>query len=206
MTVEELPAYLKVEWPRLKQDLLEGEYRPQAVKRVNIPKPDGGVRQLGIPTVVDRLIEQAVLQVLSPLYDPTFSNWSYGFRPKRNAHQAVSQAREYVEQGNDWVVDIDLEKFFDRVNHDMLMGRLAKRIGDKRLLKLIRRYLQAGIMSEGVVVSRGEGTPQGGPLSPLLANVLLDELDRELERRGHKFCRYADDCKSTYEVSGRGSE
>jgi RNA-directed DNA polymerase len=194
MTVEELPEHLKVEWPRLKQELLEGEYKPQAVKRVEIPKPDGGVRQLGIPTVVDRLIQQAVLQVLSPLYDPTFSNWSYGFRPKRNAHQAVSQAREYIEQGNSWVVDIDLEKFFDRVNHDMLMGPLAKRIGDKRLLKLIRRYLQAGIMSEGVVVNRLEGTPQGGPLSPLLANVLLDDLDRELDRRGHKFCRYADDC------------
>ncbi len=205
MTVEELPEHLKVEWLRLKQELLEGEYKPQAVKRVEIPKPDGGVRQLGIPTVVDRLIEQAVLQVLSPLYDPTFSNWSYGFRPKRNAHQAVSQAREYVEQGNDWVVDIDLEKFFDRVNHDMLMGRLAKRIGDKRLLKLIRRYLQAGIMSEGVVVSRVEGTPQGGPLSPLLANVLLDELDRELERRGHKFCRYADDC-NIYVRSQRAGE
>lgn len=205
MTVEELPEHLKVEWPRLKQELLEGKYKPQAVKRVEIPKPDGGVRRLGIPTVVDRLIEQAMLQVLSPLYDPTFSNWSYGFRPKRNAHQAVNQAREYVEQGNGWVVDIDLEKFFDRVNHDMLMGRLAKRIGDKRLLKLIRRYLQAGIMSEGVVVNRLEGTPQGGPLSPLLANVLLDELDRELERRGHKFCRYADDC-NIYVRSQRAGE
>jgi RNA-directed DNA polymerase len=205
MTVQQLPEYLKAEWPRLKRELLEGLYRPQPVKRIAIPKPDGGVRQLGIPTVVDRFIQQAVLQVLSPLYDPTFSESTYGFRPRRSGHQAIAKAREYVTEGNGWVVDIDLEGFFDRVNHDMLMGRLAKRVGDKPLLKLVRRYLQAGIMSNGVVLDRMEGTPQGGPLSPLLANILLDELDRELERRGHKFCRYADDC-NIYVKSQRAGE
>lgn len=194
MTVDELPEYLEEAWPRLKGELLEGQYEPQAVQRVGIPKPDGGVRELGIPTVVDRLIQQAVLQVLTPMYDPTFSDHSYGYRPGRSAHHAIAQARKYITEGNEWVVDIDLEKFFDRVNHDVLMGRLAKRIGDKRLLRLVRRYLEAGVMVNGVVMDRGEGTPQGGPLSPLLANILLDELDKELERRGHAFCRYADDC------------
>ncbi len=205
MTVDELPGYLKDAWPGLKQQLLEGTYQPQPVKRVSIPKPDGGMRELGIPTVVDRFIQQAVLQVLSPLYDPTLSASSYGFRPGKSAHQGLEQAREHVEAGNGWVVDIDLERFFDRVNHDVLMGRLAKRIGDKRLLKLIRRYLEAGVMSQGVVVERYEGTPQGGPLSPLLANILLDELDKELEKRGHRFVRYADDC-NIYVKSQRAGE
>jgi RNA-directed DNA polymerase len=205
MTVEELGAHLKAEWPRLKEALLEGTYKPQAVRRVEIPKSDGGMRQLGIPTVVDRLIQQAILQVLNPLYDPTFSESSYGFRPKRSAHQAVRQAGKLIGEGNEWVVDIDLEAFFDRVNHDILMSRLARRIGDKQLLRLVRRYLQAGMMVNGVVMERREGTPQGGPLSPLLANILLDELDRELERRGHKFCRYADDC-NIYVRSQRAGE
>lgn len=205
MTVDELQGNLGQVWPDLKQALLEGTYKPQPVRRVEIPKPDGGKRQLGVPTAVDRLIQQAILQVLTPLYEPTFSEWSYGFRPKRSAHQAVKQAQEHIANGNEWVVDIDLEAFFDRVNHDVLMGRLARKIGDKRLLLLIRRYLQAGIMVNGVVIDREEGTPQGGPLSPLLANVLLDELDRELERRGHKFCRYADDC-NIYVRSQRAGE
>jgi group II intron reverse transcriptase/maturase len=205
MSVEELPAYLEQAWPRIRQELLGGTYRPEAVRRVEIPKPDGGVRQLGIPTVLDRLIQQAVLQVLDPLYDPTFSPYSYGFRPGKSAHQALEQAREYVSAGKEWVVDIDLEKFFDRVNHDLLMGRLARRIADKRLLRLIRRYLEAGVMLNGVVVEREEGTPQGGPLSPLLANILLDELDQELTRRGHAFCRYADDC-NIYVSSQRAGE
>ena len=194
VTVQELPESIRKEWPRLRKELLEGSYQPQPVKRVEIPKPDGGVRELGIPTVLDRLIQQAILQVLTPLYDPTFSDHSYGFRPGRSAHQALLRAREYVASGKGWVVDLDLEKFFDRVNHDILMGRLARRIGDKRLLKLIRAYLSAGVLLNGVVVSREEGTPQGGPLSPLLANILLDDLDKELEARGHSFCRYADDC------------
>jgi group II intron reverse transcriptase/maturase len=194
MTVNELPDYLREHWPRLKQELLEGSYRPQPVKRVEIPKPDGGVRMLCIPTAIDRLVQQAILQVLTPLYDPTFSVSSYGFRPGKSAHQALAAAKEHVAAGNIWVVDLDLEKFFDRVNHDILMGRLARRLGDKRLLRLVRRFLEAGVMLNGVVVEREEGTPQGGPLSPLLANILLDELDKELERRGHRFCRYADDC------------
>lgn len=205
MTVQALPDYLRQEWPRLRAVLLAGTYRPQPVKRVDLPKRDGGVRQLGIPTVVDRFIQQAVLQVLDPRYDPTFSPYSYGFRVGKSAHQALTQARVYVEAGAAWVVDLDLEKFFDRVNHDRLMGSLAKRIGDRRLLRLIRRYLEAGVLCNGVVVERWEGTPQGGPLSPLLANVLLDDLDRELQRRGHRFVRYADDC-NIYVRSQRAGE
>jgi RNA-directed DNA polymerase len=193
MTVEELPNHLRVHWPRLHEELLAGRYQPQPVKRVAIPKPGGGERVLGIPTVLDRLIQQALLQVLQPLFDPTFSDASYGFRPGRSAHEAVLRAQAYVQEGRSFVVDIDLEKFFDRVNHDILMGRLAKRTADRRVLRLIRRYLNAGVLADGVVIERDEGTPQGGPLSPLLANVLLDEVDKELERRGHAFVRYADD-------------
>lgn len=205
MSVKELGAYLVEHWPGIKAQLLEGKYRPQAIRRVEIPKPDGGVRQLGIPTVIDRLIQQAVHQVLEPKIDPIFSESSYGFRSGRSAHQALRAAREHVVSGKGWVVDLDVEKFFDRVNHDKLMGLLAKRIGDKRVLKLIRRYLQAGVMVNGVVMDREEGTPQGGPLSPLLANVMLDELDKELERRGHKFVRYADDC-NIYVATRRAGE
>src|SRR5499426_877208 len=195
MTVEELKPYLREEWKRIKEELLGDEYRPSAVLKVEIPKADGkGVRKLGIPTVIDRLIQQALHQVLSPIFEGDFSESSYGFRPGRSAHDAVRQARAYVSEGRRWVVDIDLEKFFDRVNHDILMSRMARRIKDKRILRLIRRYLQAGMMEGGLVSQRREGTPQGGPLSPLLSNILLDELDKELERRGHKFCRYADDC------------
>ena len=195
MTVEELRTYLREHWPRIKEELLRGSYQPQPVLKVEIPKPGGkGMRMLGIPTVVDRLVQQALHQVLSPLFEPHFSESSYGFRPQRSAHQAVLKARQYVRDGRRWVVDLDLEKFFDRVNHDILMSRLARRIKDKRVLRLIRRYLQAGMMSNGLTTVRREGTPQGGPLSPLLSNILLDEWDKELERRGHKFCRYADDC------------
>jgi group II intron reverse transcriptase/maturase len=195
MTVDELPDWLRKNWPRVREDLLAGTYQPSAVRRAMIPKPGGGERQLGIPTVLDRTIQQALLQVLQPRFDPTFSEHSHGFRPKRRAHDAVREARQYVQDGKRWVVDVDLEKFFDRVNHDVLMGRLAKRIEDRRMLRLIRRYLNAGILADGVVVERYEGTPQGGPLSPLLANVLLDEVDKELERRGHAFVRYADDLR-----------
>ena len=193
MTVEELPNYLRLHWPRLREELLAGRYHPQPVRRVAIPKPGGGERELGIPIVLDRFIQQALLQVLQPLFDPTFSDASYGFRPGRSAHDAVRRAQAYVQEGRSFVVDIDLEKFFDRVNHDILMGRLAKRIADRRVLRLTRRYLNAGVLANGVVIERDEGTPQGGPLSPLLSNVLLDEIDKELERRGHAFVRYADD-------------
>jgi group II intron reverse transcriptase/maturase len=194
MTVGELPDHLKREWERIRGELLSGKYQPQPVKRQTIPKAGGGERELGIPTVVDRFIQQALLQVLQPRFDPGFSDHSYGFRPGRRAHDAIRRAQQYVQEGRRWVVDVDLSKFFDRVNHDILMGRLAKRIEDKRVLGLIRRYLEAGVMVSGVVKERQEGTPQGGPLSPLLANVLLDEVDKELERRGHAFVRYADDC------------
>jgi RNA-directed DNA polymerase len=194
LTIEETPQYLKAHWPQIRLALLNGTYRPQAVRRVEIPKPTGGVRELGIPTVVDRLIQQGLLQVLQPMIDTTFSEFSYGFRPGRSAHDAVLQAQRYAQEGYRVVVDVDLEKFFDRVNHDILMDRLAKRIADKAVLRLIRLYLQAGIMAGGVVMDRSEGTPQGGPLSPLLANVLLDEVDQDLQRRGHRFARYADDC------------
>ncbi len=204
-TVQDTGEYLKAAWPDIRRSLLDGSYRPQPVRRVGIPKPGGGVRELGIPTVLDRLIQQTLLQVLQPIIDPTFSEHSHGFRPGRSAHAAVLKAQQYVQQGHEVVVDVDLEKFFDRVNHDILMDRLAKRIADKRVLRLIRRYLQAGILEHGVSIEREQGTPQGGPLSPLLANVLLDEVDRELERRGHKFVRYADDC-NVYVRSLRAGE
>ncbi len=194
LTVEQTGDYLKTCWPRIREDLHAGRYRPQPVRRVQIPKSGGGKRELGIPTVTDRLIQQALLQVLQPLIDPTFSEHSHGFRPGRRAHDAVLEAQRHVQDGYRIVVDVDLEKFFDRINHDVLMDRLARRIADKAVLRLIRRYLEAGIMDNGVVMERLEGTPQGGPLSPLLANVMLDEVDRELERRGHRFARYADDC------------
>jgi RNA-directed DNA polymerase len=205
MTVEELPAYLKKHWPTIREQLLSGSYKPQAVKRVEIPKPDGGMRKLGIPTVLDRFIQQAVMQVLQRSWDETFSAHSYGFRPGRSAHQAVTNAQQYIAEGYGWVVDLDLEKFFDRVNHDKLMAKLAQRISDKRLLKLIRAFLRAGVMEGGLVSPVDEGTPQGGPLSPLLSNIVLDELDRELERRGHRFVRYADD-SNIYVRSQRAGE
>lgn len=194
MTVDDLRAWLAEHKEELIASLLEGTYQPQAVRGVQIPKPGGGKRQLGIPTVVDRLVQQAILQVLEPILDPMFSESSFGFRPGRSAHRALRQAAQYVEEGREVVVDIDVEKFFDRVNHDILMARLARHVADKRLLRIVRRFLEAGMMQDGVCVRREEGTPQGGPLSPLLANLLLDDLDKELERRGHRFCRYADDC------------
>ena len=194
MTVKKLGGYLSKHWPNIREQLLQGNYQPQPVKRVEIPKPDGGVRKLGIPTALDRFIQQSVLQVLQKYWDRTFSESSYGFRPGRSAHQAIAQSQRYVDEGYRWVVDIDLEKFFDRVNHDKLMGRLAQRLPDKRVLKLIRAFLNAGVMEDGLVSMTTEGTPQGGPLSPFLSNVVLDDLDRELERRGHRFVRYADDC------------
>jgi len=194
MTVDEITDYLKQHWPAIREQLLSGTYEPQPVRRVEIPKPDGGgVRKLGIPSTLDRFIQQAVMQVLQRRWDRTFSDHSYGFRPGRSAHQAVAQAQQYIAEGYGWVVDFDLEKFFDRVNHDKLMGQIAKRVEDKRLLKLIRAFLNAGVMENGLVSPSVEGTPQGGPLSPLLSNLVLDELDRELERRGHRFVRFADD-------------
>jgi RNA-directed DNA polymerase len=205
MSVDALLPYLREHWPTIKEDLLADKYQPSPVRQVEIPKPGGGMRQLGIPTVQDRLMQQALHQVLQPIFDPGFSASSYGFRPGRGALQAVTQAKAYVAAGKRWVVDLDLEKFFDRVNHDILMARLARKIRDKRVLRLIRRYLQAGIMESGLVSPRTEGTPQGGPLSPLLSNILLDDLDKELERRGQSFCRYVDDC-NTYVRSRRAGE
>jgi group II intron reverse transcriptase/maturase len=195
VTTEEIERVMQKQWLQIKQDILEGKYRPSPVKRVEIPKPDGNrVRQLGIPTVMDRIIQQAIHQELVPVFDPTFSQYSYGFRPNRNAQQAILQTQKYIQEGCEWVVDIDLEKFFDRVNHDMLMARVARRVKDKKILLLIRRFLQSGVMEDGLVKATEEGTPQGGPLSPLLSNIMLDDFDRELEKRGLRFARYADDC------------
>src|ERR1700676_1254603 len=205
MTVIGISDYLKQHWPAIREQLLSGTYEPKPVRRVEIAKPDGGVRKLGIPTVLDRFIQQAVMQVLQRRWDRTFSDHSYGFRPGRSAHQAVAQAQQYIAAGHGWCVDFDLEKFFDRVNHDKLMGQIAKRIEDKRLLKLIRAFLNDGVMENGLVSPSVEGTPQGGPLSPLLSNLVLDELDRELEHREHRFVRYADDC-NIYVCSERAGQ
>ena len=205
MKVSELPGYLKQHWLAIREQLLSGTYHPQAVRRVEIAKPDGGMRKLGIPTVLDRFIQQAVMQVLQRRWDPTFSEHSHGFRPQRSAHQAVAKAQQYITEGNRGVVDLDLEKFFDRVNHDKLMAAIARRVSDKRMLKLIRAFLESGVMENGLVSSVEEGTPQGGPLSPLLSNLVLDELDRELERRQHRFVRYADDC-NIYVASERAGK
>jgi group II intron reverse transcriptase/maturase len=205
MTTGQLRGHLRQHWEQIKAQLLAGSYQPQAVRRVDIPKPGGGTRMLGILTVMDRLIQQALHQVMSPVWEPDFSDHSYGFRPGRGAHEAVETARAHVEAGHRWVVDLDLEKFFDRVNHDVLMARVGRKIDDRRVLGLIRRYLQSGIMVGGLVEQRVEGTPQGGPISPLLSNILLDDLDRELERRGHRFCRYADDC-NVYVKSRRAGD
>jgi RNA-directed DNA polymerase len=205
MTVQQLPEHLKQHWPVIREQMLSGTYKPQPVKRVEIPKPDGGIRSLGIPTVLDRFIQQAVMQVLQRRWDRTFSEHSYGYRPGRSAHQAVEQAQKYIAEGYRWVVDLDLEKFFDRVNHDRLMAKIAERVGDKRLLKLIRAFLTAGVLEAGLVNPVDEGTPQGGPLSPLLSNIVLDEFDQELERRGLRFARYADD-SNIYVRSKRAGE
>src|SRR6266851_4765650 len=205
MTVIGIKDYLKQHWPAIREQLLNGTYKPQPVRRVEIPKPDGGVRKLGIPTVLDRFIQQAVMQVLQGRWDRTFSNHSYGFRPGRSAHQAVEQAQQYIAEGYRWCVDLDLEKFFDRVSHDKLMARIETRISDWRMLRLIRAFLRAGVMEDGLVSPVDEGTPQGGPMSPLLSNLVLDDLDKELERRGHRFCRYADDA-NIYVRSRRAGE
>ena len=204
MTVDGIDDYLKQHWPAIREQLFNGTYVPQPVRRVEIPKPDGGVRKLGIPTVLDRFIQQAVMQVLQRWWDRTFSDCSYGFRPGRSAHQAVARAQQYIAEGHGWCIDLDLEKFFDRVNHDKLMGQIARRVEDKRLLKLSRAFLTAGVMENGLVSPSVEGTPQGGPLSPLLSNLVLDELDRELECRGHRFVRYADDCAPRAQRAGEG--
>jgi group II intron reverse transcriptase/maturase len=205
ITVRDLPAHLEAVWPSVEPLLYEGRYKPQPVLRKSIPKPGGGERMLGIPAVLDRVIQQAILQVLEPILDPQFSDHSYGFRKGKSVHQAVRAAKAYIEEGYEWVVDVDLEKFFDRVNHDVLMNRLARRIRDKRLLRLVRAFLNSGIMADGVKLDSEEGTPQGGPLSPLLANLLLDELDKELESRGLRFARYADDC-NVYVKSQRAGQ
>ena len=205
MTVHTLAGHLKQHWPAIREQLRNGTYEPQPVKRMEIPKPDGGVRKLGIPTVLDRFIQQAVMQVLQRRWDRTFSKHSFGFRPKRSAHQAVRAAQQYIAEGYRWVVDLDLEKFFDRVNHDKLMAKIAERVSDKRMLRLIRAFLRAGVMEDGLVSTTDEGTPQGGPLSPLLSNIVLDELDQELERRGLRYARYADD-SNIYVRSRRAGE